>query len=409
MSASVGVAVIGAGMAGKAHAAAYRAATAVFDPTLPPVRLVSIADVNPKFGQLAADRFGYERYDSSWQAIAEAKDIDVVSVVIANSLHLEAVKGLLEAGKHVLCEKPLSDTLDDARTMAALAREASSLARIGFTFRRAPGLAYLRQLVQDGTLGKVLHFCGRYLTDYGHNPKAPMSWRYEGEPGSGALADVGSHLTYLAEFLCGDITAVSGGRFATVIGERPLPLGAVMGHDHAAVSDTYAPVGNDDYATLNASFGVSAGTLECSRVAAGHPNGLMVEIYCENGAARFDQARPAEIELMLAEGPTSQQGFRRVLLGAEHPYISAGLAMDAAGVGFGQNDAFIYQARAFLDEVVGTDPAKALPPCATFDEGVHNMEVLAAVAASARQGGATVNLTDPADAAADSDLAGGKA
>ena len=115
---SIGVAVIGAGMAGRAHAAAYRTAASLYAPDLPPIRLVSIGDVNPEFGGTAARRFGYERTDASWQAIAEADDIDVVSVVIANSLHRTVVEGLLAAGKHVLCEKPLSDTLDDARAMA---------------------------------------------------------------------------------------------------------------------------------------------------------------------------------------------------------------------------------------------------------------------------------------------------
>src|SRR6476620_8522819 len=162
MADGLGVAVIGAGMAGRAHSAAYRTASALYNPVLPPVRLVSIGDVNPEFGSIAAQRFGYERNDTSWQAIAEADDIDVVSVVIANSLHREVVEGLLAAGKHVLCEKPLSDTLEDARAMAEAARNASSIARIGFTFRRTPGIAYIRDLIGNGTLGKVLHFSGRY-------------------------------------------------------------------------------------------------------------------------------------------------------------------------------------------------------------------------------------------------------
>ncbi len=119
---SLGVAVIGAGMAGKAHAAAYRTASTLYSPTLPAIRLVSIGDINEHFATLAAQRFGYERWDSSWQAIAAADDIDVVSVVIANSLHREVVEGLLAAGKHVLCEKPLSDTMTDAKAMA-VARE----------------------------------------------------------------------------------------------------------------------------------------------------------------------------------------------------------------------------------------------------------------------------------------------
>jgi predicted dehydrogenase len=393
MKDSLGVAVIGAGMAGRAHAAAYRTAPSLYEPTLPPIRLVSIADVNAGFGEAAARRFGYQRSDTSWQAVAEADDIDVVSVVIANSLHREVVQGLLDAGKHVLCEKPMSDTLADARAMAAYAAEASPLARIGFTFRRTPGIAYVRDLIRSGVLGRVLHFSGRYWTDYGCSPSAPMSWRYKGGPGSGALADVGSHLGYVAEFLCGDIREVRGGRLQTVIAERPLPLGAVMGHDHVEVSDVMEPVENDDYAAFSVEFPSGGGGLEVSRVAAGHANSLMFEVFCENGAATFDQRRPAEIGLFLRDDPATD-GYRQVILGPQHPYLAGGLAMDAPGVGFGQNDAFGYQARAFLEEVAGLPEDVSLPRCATFDEGVHNMEILAAVARSAADRGAAVPLSD---------------
>lgn len=385
----IGVAVIGAGMAGKAHAAAYRGASAVYDPTLPLIRLVSIGDVNAEFGSLAARRFGYERSDTSWQAIAEADDIDVVSVVIANSLHREVVDGLLAAGKHVLCEKPLSDTLADARAMAAAADAAADrdlVARIGFTFLRTPGIALIRQLIDDGTLGRPLHFSGRYWTDYGCSPHAPMSWRYQGPQGSGALADVGSHLSYIGEFLAGPIQEVSGGTLSTAITRRPLPLGAVMGHDHAAVSDIYEPVTNDDYAAFNARFADCSGSLEVSRVAAGHANGLTFEVFCENGAARFDQNRNAEIGLYL-HGDARTAGYRQVVLGPQHPYLAGGMAMDAQCVGFGQNDAFVYQARAFLEEVTGVAAERSLPRCATFHDGVHNMEILSAVTESAANGG----------------------
>ena len=108
-------------------------------------------------------------------------------------------------------------------------------------------------------------------------------------------------------------------------------------------------------------------------------------MFCENGAARFDQRRPSRSSCSCSEGKSAQTGYRQVILGPEHPYLAGGLAMDAPGVGFGQNDAFAYQARAFLEEVAGIDEADSLPRCATFDEGVHNMELLAAVAESAAQ------------------------
>jgi predicted dehydrogenase len=377
-------------MAGLAHAAAYRAAPTLYRSTLPDLRFVSIGDVNPELGARAAKRFGYERTDSSWEAIAANPDIHVVSVVVANSLHRELVEGLVAAGKHVLCEKPLSDALVDARAMADVARAADTVTRIGFTFRRSPGVAALRELVTSGALGRVLHVDGRYWCDYASDPQSPISWRYKGAPGSGALADLGSHVAYLVEFLGGEIEEVSGGRFATAIPQRPVPVGAVVGHGRAPVSDAYEPVENDDYAAFTARTEHAVGAVQVSRVAAGHPNGLSLEVFGDRGAATWEQERPAEFQLMVNEGPPSTRGFRRVIIGPDHPYVAGGLAMDAPGVGLGQNDGFVFQARAFLEEVAGIDEADSLPRCASFDEGVHNMEVLAAVARSAAEDGAAV-------------------
>ncbi|GAA3342916.1 Gfo/Idh/MocA family oxidoreductase [Curtobacterium pusillum] len=396
MSDSIGVAVIGAGMAGKAHMAAWRNAPSLFGSTLPPVRLVSIGDVYEPLAAQAARRFGYARHDTDWRAIAAADDIDVVSVVVANTLHREIVEGLLAAGKHVLCEKPLADSLEDARAMASAADAAAArgqTARVGFTYRRAPGLAAIKQFVEDSTLGRVLHVSGRYWTDYGSSPEVPFSWRFAGAPGTGALADVGSHLTYVAEFLAGEVRSVNGGLFTTTITERPVAAGHVLRGQQAQFTGEVATVDNDDYATFNARFGggTAVGSLEVSRVAAAHPNGLVIEVFCENGAARWDQERPSEIGLALRSDGSRLGGYRQVVLGPEHPYVAGGMAMDAPGVGWGQNQMFEYQARAFLDEVTGntTDP---LPANATFDDGVHNMEVLDAVARSAASGGASLDV-----------------
>jgi len=377
-------------MAGRAHAAAYRIAPTLYESVLPPLRFVSIADVSPELGSLAARRFGYERSDTSWQALAEDPAVDVVSVVVANSLHREMVEGLVAAGKHVLCEKPLSDTLENARAMADVARSSETVVRIGFTFRRAPGVAALRELVNSGRLGNVLHVDVRYWCDYAGDPRGPISWRFKGAPGTGALADIGSHAAYLAEFLAGDIVEVSGGRFTTAIAERPVPLGTVVGHGHAPLSDRREPVKNDDYAAFTARFANGIGVVQVSRVAAGHPNGLAMEVFGDRGAAKWAQERAAEFELVLNDGATATNGFRRVIIGPDHPYVGGGLPMDAPGVGVGQNEGFAYQARAFLEEVAGIDELDSLPRCASFDEGVHNMEILAAVAESAANGGAPV-------------------
>lgn len=392
MGESLGVAVIGAGMAGKAHAAAYRIAPTLAESVLPGVRYVSIADVYEPLASETAKRFGYERYDTSWQGIAQADDIDVVSVVVANSLHREIVEGLLSAGKHVLCEKPLSEHLEDAHAMVAAASAASTIARIGFTFRRQPGIAYVRDLVRSGALGRVSHVSARYWCDYGCDPRGPISWRYKGPAGSGALADVGSHLSYVSEFVANQtIQTVRGGSFSTAITSRPKPLGMVVGHEHAEVSDEYEPVENDDVAAFSVRYsGGAVGTLEVSRVAPGHPTSLIFEVFGERGAAAFDQRRSGEISLFLNDGDSANAGYRTVVLGPDHPYWRGGFPMDAGGVGVGQNDTFVFQARAFLEEVAGVPVEDSLPRCATFAEGVHNMEVLAAVAKSARSGGSEV-------------------
>lgn len=138
MTGATGVAVIGAGMAGRSHAHAYRTAQTVFGTEAPAVRLVAIADINREFATHTAQRYGFERAESSWQAIAEADDIDAVSIVVANHLHREIAEALLAAGKHVLCEKPLAPTVADAQAMVAAAEKSGRVASCGFSYRRSP-------------------------------------------------------------------------------------------------------------------------------------------------------------------------------------------------------------------------------------------------------------------------------
>lgn len=393
----LGVAVVGAGMAGRSHAAGYAAARAVEGPPLPPVDLVAIAGVDEELGTAAARRFGYARAESSWQALAAADDVDVVSVVVANHLHREIVEGLLAAGKHVLCEKPIAPGVADAEAMvdaAAAAAERGTETALGFTFRRSPAISAIRDLVRDRSewsIGDPLHFNGHYWCDYGVDPEAPMSWRYQGPPGSGALSDVGSHLLDLAEFVCGPVTAVRGAVLSTVVRERALPLKAAIGHAAAELSDVREPVGNDDLATFTATFANGCtGTFSASRVAYGHPNALGFELFGSRGAAAFDLERAGEFRVADASAPVGTAGYRTVLAGPHHPYLSGGLAMDFPGVGYGQNDLFVWQARAFLEQVAGV--AGGLPRTATFADGLRNLRIVASVVGSAADGGAEVTV-----------------
>jgi predicted dehydrogenase len=285
---SIGVAVIGAGMAGRAHVSGYRAASTMFDSDLPDVRLVAVADAHKPFAVDAAMRYGYERAETSWESIVDAPDVDAVSVVVANDLHRPIVEALLVAGKHVLCEKPLAPTVADAEAMVEAAEKSDLVAAVGFTFRRSPAINAIRQQITDGTLGKVMHFNGHYWCDYGFNKDAPMSWRYRGAKGSGALSDIGSHLIDLGEFLSGPVESVRGSVLSTLIPDRPIPLGTAVGHAATvALSETRAPVENEDVVTFTATFkNGTVGTFSVSRVAYGLPNGLGFEVFCEGGPLR---------------------------------------------------------------------------------------------------------------------------
>ena len=391
---SVGVAVIGAGMAGRAHAHGYRAAAGVFGTDLPPVRLVAVADAYEPFATDTARRYGYERAEASWKAIADAPDIDAVSVVVANRLHREIVEGLLDAGKHVLCEKPLAPSVADGEAMVERAGRTDRVAAVGFTFRRSPAISAVREQVTDGVLGAVRHFNGHYWCDYGFAPDAPMSWRYQGGLGSGALADIGTHLVDVGEFLCGPVRSVRGALLETLIPDRPVPLGTVVGHAAGVeVSQERVPVENEDIATFTASFaGGAVGTFSVSRIAYGMANALGFEVSCADGSAGFDLGRAAEFTIADGSLGPAVNGFRRVELGPAHPYITRGLPMDFPSVGHGQSDFFTYQARAFLDEITGTNGG--LPRCPRLAEGLHNLRVLDAIVASATDGGREVTVTN---------------
>ncbi len=393
----IGVAVIGAGMAGRAHCAGYRAAPTLFDPPLPPIRYSAVVDANEAIAADAAARYGYESHSTDWHDLVDNDDVQVVSIVVANALHREIAEALLDAGKHLLCEKPLADTLENARAMAATAEAHPDLVTgTGFVYRRQPAVAAIRDLVA-GELGEVSHFNGRYWCDYARSAETPMAWRYQGGLGSGALADIGSHLIDLAEFVCGPLTRVGGAAFTTKITERFVPLGTTYGHATAQLSDVTEPVENDDVATFTAHFASGAvGTFSISRIAPGHANSLAFDLMAETGAAKWDMDRPAEFSVVRKLRGDGLDGYNQVLVGPVHPYLKGGVPMDFPGVSFGVGDLFGFQARAFLEQVAGI--TGGLPPVASFTDGVRDLTIIDAVIRSAAAGGAVVDLPPHHDA-----------
>src|SRR3982751_5694501 len=190
MSEPLSVAVIGAGMAGRSHAAAYRMVNTVFGAGLPPIRLAAIADANVALAEDGARRYGYE------EAVAEDPSIDAVSIVVGNALHRPIAEALVAAGKHVLCEKPLAGSIEDARAMVAVEEGADVVTAV-------------RDHVRNGELGEMSLFNGRYWCDYACDPRSPLTWRFKGGLGSGALGDIGAHVIDLGEYLCGPIVSVA--------------------------------------------------------------------------------------------------------------------------------------------------------------------------------------------------------
>jgi predicted dehydrogenase len=383
------VAVIGAGMAGRSHAAGYRQVNTVFGEGLPPIRLAAIADANETLARDAARRYGFENALFSWEEVVADPSIDAVSIVVGNDLHRPIAEALIAAGKHVLCEKPLAGSLDDARAMVAAEERADVVTAVGYTYRRSPAIAAIRDHVRNGELGDLTLFNGRYWCDYACDPRGPHGWRFTGGPGSGALADIGAHVIDAGQFVCGPIVSVSGAVLSTQIPKRPLPLGAVVGHNAAPVGDEVREVENEDTAVFSARFASGlAGSFSVSRTAFGMPNGLAFDAYGLGGRASFDWHRPAEYLFDDTQPDARTRGARQVIVGPQMPYFAGGYPMEAPGVGGGNAEMFVYQCRAFLDQIVGTpDP---LPPNATFADGLHTMEIIQAVVRSAQSDGAAV-------------------
>ena len=319
-----------------------------------------------------------------------------MSIVVGNALHRPIAEALVAAGKHVLCEKPLAGSMEDGRAMVELERTADVVTAVGYTFRRSPAIAAIRDHVRNGELGEMTLFNGRYWCDYACDPGGPLSWRFRGGPGSGALGDIGAHVIDVAEYICGPIVSVSGGALSTQIPKRPLPLGAVVGHGAAPVSSEVGEVENEDTATFSARFasGLEA-SFSVSRTAFGMPNGLGFDVYGLGGRASFDLHRPAEYVFDDTQPEARTRGLRQVIVGPQMPYFRGGYPMEAPGVGIGNQEDFIYQCRAFLDQIAGTpDP---LPANATFADGLRTMGIIEAVVRSAQSDGAAAVAADVAD------------
>lgn len=363
----LGVAVVGYSFMGRAHSNAWRNVGA-FYPDTPPVRMQTLVGRDAaKVGQ-AADQLGWASTDTDWRTLLERDDIDIIDVCTPGHLHAEVALAALKAGKHVLVEKPLANSVAECEELVAAAAAAPGRALLGFNYRRVPALALARGLVREGRIGTVQEVRLSYLQDWLSDPQAPMTWRLRKETaGSGVLGDLGSHAVDQLHYLLDEHVTRASGTLRTFVPERPGPDGP-----EAVTVDDAA------WATLHTGSGVVA-SLEVSRVATGRKNALTIELYGTTGSLRFDLERLNE--LVLAEtGNTHTAGASTVLVTEpEHPYLEAWWP---AGHVLGWDHTFTSQAGDFLRAIATGDPVQA-----SFEDGLAAQRVLAAIETSHEHGG----------------------
>lgn len=319
-SRTLGVGMIGYGFIGAAHSHAWRTAPHQFDLAIrPDLRVLCGRDLAAV--ESSAAHRGWGQAETDWRRVVADPEVALVDICTPSALHADIAVAALGAGKHVLCEKPLANTVAEAlrATRAAeSARRQGVVAMVGFNYRRVPALALARSWVLGGRLGRVLQVRGSYLQDWLSDPGAPLSWRLRREDaGSGALGDLGAHLIDLTAHLTGERFEQVFASTETFVPNRP---SANSEHPSRLAEVTV----DDAVAVAGRLTGGVRCLLETSRVATGHKNDLRVEVSGELGGLRFELERPNELwHYDHATAPT-ERGFRRILVTEPtHPYLAA--------------------------------------------------------------------------------------
>ncbi|WP_285241256.1 Gfo/Idh/MocA family oxidoreductase [Pseudarthrobacter sp. MEB009] len=375
------VGMVGYAFMGAAHSHAWRTAPRFFDLPLRP-ELTAVAGRSAASVEAAAAKMGWASVETDWQRLLERDDIDLIDICTPGDTHAEIAIAALSAGKHVLCEKPLANTVAEAEQMTAAAAAAARngiFAMCGFTYRRTPALALARRMVAEGKLGTIRHVRAQYLQDWLSDANAPMTWRLDkSKSGSGALGDIGAHIVDAAQWILGrHITGVSA-LLETFVPDRPLggDFVGLGGHGNTAAEGPRGTVTVDDAAIFTARFdGGPVGVFEASRMALGRKNAMRIEFNGTKGSLAFDFEDNNVLSYYdAAEGPDA--GFRRIIVTEpEHPYVGNWWP---TGHGLGYEHGFTHQA---VDLV--TALAAGQQPEPSFADALQVQRVLAAVEASA--------------------------
>ncbi|MEV6397715.1 Gfo/Idh/MocA family oxidoreductase [Streptomyces sp. NPDC051907] len=378
---TLGVGMVGYAFMGAAHSQGWRTAGRVFDLPMRPV-LAAVAGRDAAAVRAAADRHGWAAAETDWRSLIARDDVQLVDVCTPGDSHAEISIAALEAGKHVLCEKPLANTVAEAEAMAAAAERARArgqLAMVGFNYRRVPAIAYARRLIAEGRLGTLRHVRLTYLQDWLVDPSFPLTWRLKREhAGSGALGDLGAHIVDLAQHLAGEPLVGVSALAETFVRERPVLQGASAGLTAAGGARREA-VTVDDAALFTGRLASGAlASFEATRMAAGRKNALRLEVNGELGSLAFDLERLNELSFHDHTEPAASAGFKRILVTEpEHPYLKAWWP---PGHALGYEHTFVHQARDLVEAIAaGADPAPS------FADGLQVQRVLAAVEESAEK------------------------
>ena len=356
----IGIGMIGYAFMGKAHSNALKTLPYMMYPPLAIPRLVAIAGRTRAAVEEAALRYGFASATTDWRELIADPGVEVVDNGGPNHLHAEPCIAAAEAGKHVLCEKPLGRSAAEARNMLQAVNRAGVVHMVGFNYRFVPAIRYARDLLSSGKLGTIYHFRARYLQDWLSNSDTPHSWRLSAATaGSGALGDLGSHVVDLARFLMGEPRFVSG-VLRTFVTDRP--------GGRVDVDDAFE-------ATVEFENGAT-GTLEASRVATGHKNGLVIEVNGSSGSLRFNLERLNELEVC-----TGSAGYTDVLItGSEYPFMRHWWP---SGHIIGWEHTFVHEFAQLFEAIVGG--GSVAPYGATFEDGYRAAVVCDAIATSSRE------------------------
>ena len=374
---SMRVAMIGYGFMGAAHSQGWRVAPRFFDlPAFPEMTVV--VGRHQDAVAAAAEKWGWAESGTDWREVIARDDIDVIDIVTPGDSHAEIAIAALEAGKHVLCEKPLANTVAEAEAMAAAAREAAKkgvFAMLGHTYRRLPATTLARDLVAAGRIGTVQQVRASYLQDWLTDPATPLVWRLQKDlAGSGALGDIGAHIIDLTQYITGLKLVSVSGTMETITKQRPVleSTSGLGGSGGAELGDVTV----DDVALFTGRYDSGVlGIFEATRFATGRKNALRVEVSGSTGAIAFDLEDLNSLEFYDATADPATQGFTKILVTEpQHPYVSAWWP---AGHMLGYEHAFVHQAKDFVEAI-----AAGTQPTPSFDDGVQVQRVLAAVEAS---------------------------